>query len=259
MPNALSASVPRMRRLRSVPAVMLPHWSLPPICAVTPYVRLKWTKSYPCSSWYENSVKLIPSPSSRVFTLSLLSMVPMRANLPTSRRNSRKPIPANHSRLLRSMPGTGASRCVSSARRMASMPLLFASMVASSITGRSALLPEGSPTRAVAPPSRATGVWPHFWNHTSTKMPSRLPRWRLSAVGSNPQYTLIGPAPVALRSSSSLVMASTSPRSFSTSTMLRPSIVVAAEGTAVVSIAEDASCEWNRRPAPCIVQWEGAP
>ncbi len=28
---------------------------------------------------------------------------------------------------------------------------------------------------------------PHRWNHDSTMMPSRLPRCRLSAVGSNPQ------------------------------------------------------------------------
>lgn len=40
---------------------------------------------------------------------------------------------------------------------------------------RELTLPEGSPTRPVAPPSRATGVWPHRWNHASTRMPRRLP------------------------------------------------------------------------------------
>lgn len=42
----------------------------------------------------------------------------------------------------------------------------------------------------MAPPSSATGVWPQRRNQVRTMMPSRLPRCRLSAVGSNPQYTV---------------------------------------------------------------------
>lgn len=77
--------------------------------------------------------------------------------------------------------------------------------------------PEGSPTRPVAPPSSATGTWPHRWNQASTRMPSRLPRCRLSAVGSNPQYAsscswvLTGPI-------SGEVMSCSSPRERSTAT-----------------------------------------
>ena len=35
-------------------------------------------------------------------------------------------------------------------------------------------MPEGSPTRPVAPPRSATGVWPHRWNHARTTMPRRF-------------------------------------------------------------------------------------
>ena len=65
--------------------------------------------------------------------------------------------------------------------------------------------PEGSPTRPVAPPSRATGRCPQRWNQVSTMMPSRLPRCRLSAVGSKPQYTVRAPAPAAFSSASLVV------------------------------------------------------
>ena len=56
-----------------MPAVMLPHWSLPPICSVTPSRRQSSRKSYACSSMYENSVYEIP-PSRRDFTESFGSM-----------------------------------------------------------------------------------------------------------------------------------------------------------------------------------------
>lgn len=64
---------------------------------------------------------------------------------------------------------------------------MFRSRDAISSSGRSRDLPDGSPTRPVAPPTRATAEWPHRRNHDKTMIPMRLPRWRLSAVGSKPQ------------------------------------------------------------------------
>ena len=61
------------RRISSMPAVMFPHWSLPPICSVTPSRRRSSRKSYAWSSMYENSVYEIPA-SSRDFTDSFCSM-----------------------------------------------------------------------------------------------------------------------------------------------------------------------------------------
>lgn len=70
---------------------------------------------------------------------------------------------------------------------MLEIPAVFFSRVWTSNSGRSRDLPEGSPTRAVAPPMRATAEWPQRMNQERTIMPKRLPRWRDSAVGSKPQ------------------------------------------------------------------------
>ena len=80
--------------------------------------------------------------------------------------------------------------------------------------------PEGSPTRPVAPPSSATGTWPQRWNHASTMMPSRLPRCRLSAVGSKPQYASSCSWVLAAPSSGEVTSCSR-PRERSTSTTSR--------------------------------------
>lgn len=72
---------------------------------------------------------------------------------------------------------------------MFEIPVMLRSRVCISSSGRSSDLPEGSPTRPVAPPTSATTEWPQRRNHDRTMIPMRLPRWRLSAVGSNPQYT----------------------------------------------------------------------
>ena len=131
--------------------------------------------------------------SIRFLTDSLLIIVPTRAYFPTSLKNVNRPIPPSHERLF-TISGAGAAPpsrgTVSSDRNVSSIPLVFLSIVSSLITGRSADLPDGSPTRPVAPPSNATGVCPCRWNHDSTMMPSRLPKCNDSAVGSNPQYTL---------------------------------------------------------------------
>ena len=68
-----------------------------------------------------------------------------------------------------------------------SIPRVLRRRESRSRSGRSRDLPEGSPTRAVAPPMSATGWWPSRWNQERTMMPRRLPRWRDSAVGSKPQ------------------------------------------------------------------------
>ena len=52
--------------------------------------------------------------------------------------------------------------------------------------GRAVDLPDGSPTRAVAPPTSTIGVWPHFCMMRIAMTGSRCPTWRLLPVGSNP-------------------------------------------------------------------------
>lgn len=47
-------------------------------------------------------------------------------------------------------------------RTKANPPATLCSICSSDSTGRSVLRPEGSPTRPVAPPSSATGSWPHL-------------------------------------------------------------------------------------------------
>jgi len=44
----------------------------------------------------------------------------------------------------------------------------------------------------VAPPTTAMGRWPPFWNRRKTINATRCPTCRLSAVGSNPAYTVRG-------------------------------------------------------------------
>src|SRR5690348_8241992 len=58
----------------------------------------------------------------------------------------------------------------------------------------------------------AMGRWPKRWNHPNSMMPIRLPAWKLGAVGSNPQYMVIGRSS-ALRSAASSDTWYTKPRS----------------------------------------------
>ena len=55
--------------------------------------------------------------------------------------------------------------------RISPIPFEFLAIVSLSSTGRSLLFPDGSPTRAVAPPSNATGIWPHLHGRISTSSP----------------------------------------------------------------------------------------
>lgn len=74
-------------------------------------------------------------------------------------------------------------------RIVSEIPAMFRFRVWISSSGRSRVLPEGSPMRPVAPPTRTTAEWPQRRNQERTMIPIRLPRWRVSAVGSKPQYT----------------------------------------------------------------------
>ena len=47
--------------------------------------------------------------------------------------------------------------------------------------GRSVRLPEGSPTRPVAPPTRAYVLWPYLMNHSRMTSPTRWP-WRYTIL-----------------------------------------------------------------------------
>ena len=55
---------------------------------------------------------------------------------------------------------------------------------------RSSSLPPGSPIMPVPPPASEMGRCPACWKRRSVQSWSRLPTWRLSALGSKPAYTV---------------------------------------------------------------------
>ena len=66
-------------------------------------------------------------------------------------------------------------------------PSMLCASVSSLKKGRSLSLPEGSPMRAVAPPTSVSGLWPHFWNQRIIISGTMCPTCRLSPVGSEPR------------------------------------------------------------------------
>ena len=62
----------------------------------------------------------------------------------------------------------------------------FSSIFSFERTWRISVLPLGSPIMAVPPPTRAMGLWPFRCMWASDMMGTRLPMWRLVAVGSKP-------------------------------------------------------------------------
>jgi hypothetical protein len=74
-------------------------------------------------------------------------------------------------------------QCVCLALCTRLLPSMLRWMSYSLSTGRSLLRPLGSPTRPVAPPSRAMGVWPHAPAQASTIMPNRFPAQHTTKPG----------------------------------------------------------------------------
>ena len=155
------------------------------------------------------------------FTESLDIIVPTLAYLPTSRKKLRKVISWNHSKLFTiSTESSAPPACSIRPLSWSPMQAVLWFRVSTPSIGLSALFPLGSPTSPVAPPQSAMTLCPALANHESTMMPRRLPRWRLSAVGSKPQYTAMGDAPFlasSLASPSSFVASLRSPLSRRTS------------------------------------------
>ncbi|KAJ7997910.1 hypothetical protein DPEC_G00217060 [Dallia pectoralis] len=73
------------------------------------------------------------------------------------------------------------------------MALVLSSNMFNDSRGLSLVFPLGSPICAVAPPIRAMTLCPAFRKCNSPIIASKLPTCRLSAVGSNPQYTVCQP------------------------------------------------------------------
>ena len=71
--------------------------------------------------------------------------------------------------------------------RFSRMPFLFSFTFSTVSMLRSALLPEGSPMRPVAPPTRAITLCPASWRRRSIMMETRFPAWSEAAEGSKPQ------------------------------------------------------------------------
>ena len=57
---------------------------------------------------------------------------------------------------------------------------------------RVALLPVGSPIRAVKSPMISTAVWPASWKARNLRNRMLWPRWMLLPVGSMPSFTRSG-------------------------------------------------------------------
>ncbi len=129
--------------------------------------------------------------------------------LPTSRRKPSRSSPALQSRLLTIVPGSVTSTNLLACARMAAT---LASRVSSSSRGRSVSRPEGSPMRPVAPPTSTSARWPARAKRASVISCCRCPACSESAVGSNPQYRVMGPSLSRRSSESSSVLSAISPR-----------------------------------------------
>ncbi len=86
--------------------------------------------------------------------------------------------------------GPSKSRKRPSCRRWRST---LAATDASSSRGRSSDRPLGSPISPVPPPITTIGLPPARWRCASSITGTRLPTWRLGAVGSKPTYPVTGP------------------------------------------------------------------
>ena len=164
---------------------------------------------------------------SRAAMASFLTIWLTRKCLPTSRRKSSADIGAVQSRLSTKTAGLSPSeaRNGSTWRRM----LATHSAVCSLVFSTRSAVGRGSPISPVDPPTRQMTRCPARWRWRSTTSCTRLPKCSEGAVGSNPQYAVIGPSASAVRSADSSVVCATSPRHCSSSRMsltgrsLRPS------------------------------------
>ena len=138
-----------------------------------------------------NSVNDIPD-SSRVLTDSFCNMSETVKCFPISRRNSISPSEHSQSALLTILAAFEPENSRKRSSWARCLPT-FASTSASSSNGRSASLPLGSPINPVPPPTSTMGVPPARCRWARSMTSTRLPIWRLLAVGSNPPYPVIGP------------------------------------------------------------------
>ena len=157
--------------------------------------------------------------SIRARTLSLATMALTLKCLPTSRSTSRNESGAVQSALSTS---NAALASLSKSRKLANCfltPTMLALSCSWVSNWRSALLPLGSPIEPVAPPATTIGLWPNCWKRRSASNGTRLPTCRLSAVGSNPQYSVTAPLARRCASPSRSVQSEISPRHSSSSMM----------------------------------------
>ena len=148
---------------------------------------------------------------------SFLSIWLTRKCLPTSRRKSRADIPSVQSRLLTKT--AAFSPVVSRKGRTWSWMRATHSAVCSLVFRTRSEVGRGSPMRPVEPPTRQITRCPARWRWRRTTSWTRLPKCSEGAVGSNPQYAVIGPSASAWRSADSSVVCATSPRHCSSSRM----------------------------------------
>ena len=106
--------------------------------------------------------------------------------------------PASHSLLRRTSKRPGVSKSSSARSRGCPNPSCtrYVSACASTSAALSctlvALLPVGSPMRAVKSPRINTAVWPASWNARSRRNRIEWPRWMSLPVGSMPSFTRSG-------------------------------------------------------------------
>jgi hypothetical protein len=151
------ADSPSIFRISSVPAVMFPHWSLPPTCSVTPWRRRSSTKSYDWRSMYENSVYEIPSragsarsPCEHHVHREVLADVAQQVD----RAERARATPGCRS------PRGGRALEVEEALELPPIAAAFSATTSRAFSCRSADRPLGSPMSPVPPPTSATGRCP---------------------------------------------------------------------------------------------------
>ena len=133
-----------------------------------------------------------PSAAIRCLTDSIDTMRLTLTLLPTSRKTSSHVIGPIQSRLFTSW----ASSWLPPKRTMRpiwpAMAAALSRIVASSSICRASVLPDGSPTSPVAPPTSTSGRCPARCRCASPMIGTSDPTCSESAVGSNPQYAVTG-------------------------------------------------------------------
>ncbi len=174
------------RRISSRPAVMLPHWSAPPICSSTPIVPVQVGEvvrlQQHVAEFGERQAALEPDLDrvlgEHVRDREVLAGVAQEVD----QRQLAEPVEVvDHD-----APRRRRARSRGTARAASADAATFASSVSRSSRFRSDERPDGSPIIPVPPPTSATGRPPWRCSRSSPKIGTRCPMCSESPDGSKP-------------------------------------------------------------------------